>query len=112
VFFSSHIIDDVERVADWIGILHEGKLIVQSPLEDLKRSVKRIVATVPDGAAPLQPPGLLWRETDGRQQALICSGFNETLLEQVRTAGATSLEVQDCSLEDIFVAYARTKPDA
>ena len=42
-------------VADWIGILHEGKLIVQSPLEELKRSVRRIVATVPDGAPALQP---------------------------------------------------------
>ncbi|MFO7947034.1 MAG: ABC transporter ATP-binding protein [Armatimonadota bacterium] len=36
VFFSSHIIDDVERVADWIGILHEGKLI---PDEELYRTV-------------------------------------------------------------------------
>jgi ABC-2 type transport system ATP-binding protein len=112
VFFSSHIIDDVERVADWIGILHEGKLIVQSPLEELKRSVRRVVATVPDGVAPLQPPGLLWRETDGRQQALVCEGFGEALLEQIRAAGATSIQVEDCSLEDIFVAYARTKAEA
>ena len=40
VFFSSHIIDDVERVADWIAILHEGKLLLQEPLDDLKSRVK------------------------------------------------------------------------
>lgn len=31
VFFSSHILDDVERVADWVGILHQGRLVLQSP---------------------------------------------------------------------------------
>ncbi|MGD9497453.1 MAG: hypothetical protein AB7Y46_14225 [Armatimonadota bacterium] len=43
VFFSSHIIDDVERVADWIAIIHEGRLLVQEPLEALKSRVRRVV---------------------------------------------------------------------
>ncbi|MEI6502233.1 MAG: ABC transporter ATP-binding protein [Armatimonadota bacterium] len=108
VFFSSHIIDDVERVADTIGILRDGKLIVQQRSQDLKQSVKRIIITMPDGVAlpPLQ--GVLQTQGEGRQQALICEDVTEEALAVVRTAGATSVVVEDCSLEDIFIAYGRT----
>jgi len=110
VFFSSHIIDDVERVADWIGILDEGRLIIQSPLEELKSTVKRVVATLPDEAGEFDVPGLLQQEGERRRQAYIIAEFAPEKLEPLRAAGASNLEVQDCSLEDIFVAYVRTRP--
>ncbi len=109
IFFSSHILDDVERVADWIGILHEGKLVVQSPLEDLKASVKRIIATFPEAPVGLDLPGVLQQESDGRQQVIVCHEC-EAAVEKLRAAGATAVQVEDCSLEDIFVAYVRTVP--
>jgi ABC-2 type transport system ATP-binding protein len=109
IFFSSHTLDDVERVADWIGILHEGKLIVQSPLDDLKSSVKRLIATFADPPAALALPGILQQETDGRQQVLICREC-DAAIAGLRSAGALSIDVEDCSLEDIFVAYVRTGP--
>ncbi len=110
IFFSSHIIDDVERVADWIGILHEGKLIVQSPLDDLKQSVRRVIATFPEGAPTLASPRLLQQSNEGRQRELIWQDFTDQDANQLRAEGATDLQVQDCSLEDIFVAYVRTRP--
>jgi ABC-2 type transport system ATP-binding protein len=110
VFFSSHIIDDVERVADWIGILDGGKLIVQSPLDDLKASVRRITATFPDGAAEVALDGVLSQEGEGRQRAFVCRDCNDAKLEALRRAGATGLQVEDCSLEDIFVAHVRKQP--
>ena len=45
VFFSSHQVHEVERVADWVGIIDEGRLIHSSSLEELKSTVKRIVLT-------------------------------------------------------------------
>jgi ABC-2 type transport system ATP-binding protein len=105
VFFSSHIIDDVERVADWIGILHQGKLVVQTTLEDLKRDVKRLVALFPEPPPKLTLPGVLQQESEGRQQVIICREC-EAALQELRAAGAT-VQVEDCSLEDIFVAYVR-----
>jgi ABC-2 type transport system ATP-binding protein len=41
VLFSSHILPDVERIADRVGILHGGRLIVDARLDDLKRRVQR-----------------------------------------------------------------------
>jgi len=107
IFLSSHNIDDVERVADWIGILHEGKLLVQRRLEDLKRAVHRLVVTLPEGAAPLTPPRMLLREGAGRQQAFLCEDVGDDTLAAIAAAGATETETVDCSLEDIFVAYVR-----
>lgn len=40
VFLSSHQMHEVERVADWVAILHEGKLQIVAPLEELKNSVR------------------------------------------------------------------------
>jgi ABC-2 type transport system ATP-binding protein len=108
VFFSSHMIDDVERVCDWVGILHEGRLIVQAPLEKVKCSVKRLVVVFPEPAPPLTLPGVIEQRVEGRTQALVCEDFSERLVEQARAAGAVSVLVEDCSLEDVFVAYVRT----
>ncbi len=59
VFFSSHIVHEVERVADWVGIIDKGRLICCSPMEELKASVRRLTltfaeppATTPTPAAP------------------------------------------------------------
>jgi ABC-2 type transport system ATP-binding protein len=109
VFFSSHIIDDVERVSDWIGILHEGHLIVQSTLDDLKQSIRRVIATFPDAAPAVDAPGILEQTAEGRQRELIWRDFGEADAARLRAAGATDVQVQSCSLEDIFIAYVRTR---
>ncbi|MCE5240361.1 ABC transporter ATP-binding protein [bacterium] len=125
VFFSSHILEDVERVADWIGILHEGRLVVQSSLEDLQAKVKRVVATFPEPFPPSPEreargrgaggedavgftlPGTLHRQDEGRQQVWIVSDYGVDTLQRLHDAGALSAYVENLSLEDIFVAYAR-----
>jgi ABC-2 type transport system ATP-binding protein len=112
VFFSSHIIDDVERVADWVGILHEGRLIVQSRLEELKGSVKRVVATFENRVPELNLPEIIHQTVDGRQRELVWRDYEKGGAERLRAAGAVEVQVFDCSLEDLFVAYVRPKPIA
>lgn len=107
VFLSSHQLDDVERIADWIGMLHRGRLILQAPLEQLKGSVRRLLVNFAEPAAPLALPGTLQQEVEGRQQVLVCEGYTDEVPARVRAAGAATVSVQDCTLEDIFIAYAR-----
>ena len=54
VLFSSHVLTDVERIADRVGILHEGRMLVDAPLEQLKQRVLRCTWVPADPAAP--PP--------------------------------------------------------
>lgn len=53
-FFSSHLIDEVERVADRVGIIHRGKLQFEGPLDELRRTVREVnLGTI--GKAPAEP---------------------------------------------------------
>jgi len=107
VFFSSHILEDVERMADWIGILHEGRLVVQSSLEELQAKVKRVIATFPEPRPDFTLPGTLQRQSEGRQQVFIVSDYSQDILQRLHDAGALSVNVEGLSLEDIFVGYVR-----
>jgi ABC-2 type transport system ATP-binding protein len=103
IFFSTHLVHEVERVADWVGILEEGQLIYCAPLDQLKAQTRRLVCqfdTPP--SAPPEIPGLLQAEQVGKEWLLTVGEFDDTTLSSVQDA--TSITVEDLSLEDIFVA--------
>jgi len=105
VFFSSHLVHEVERVADWVGIIEQGRLMLSARLDDLKSSVKRLVLSFPDGApAAILVDGLLSLETAGRQARLTVRDYSEETMAQAKRHQPQSIEVEDLSLEDIFVA--------
>ena len=105
VFFSSHIVHEVERVADWVGIIDKGKLIWCSPMEELKSNVKRLVLSfdsIPSALSAI--PGVLSIENAGRQSAVTVKDFSEVTVAAAKSLNPTDLSVQDLNLEDIFVA--------
>lgn len=105
VFFSSHIIHEVERVADWIGIIHEGTLRTVQPLEEMKAQTKRIRLVFPSGCPEVvQAPGLLSVQKNGRETLLTVQGFSDATLRTLEVQYTPqTIEVHDLSLEDIFV---------
>jgi ABC-2 type transport system ATP-binding protein len=107
VFLSSHLIQDVERVVDWVGVLHEAKLLCQMPLEELKREIKRVMLVGEGGAERLDHPGVLEHTVLGRQHTVIWKDFGPAEVQWLLAGGWSAPEVQDCSLEDIFVALIR-----
>ena len=107
VFFSSHIITDVERVADWVGIIDEGQLLREAPTDELKQRVRR-VRLVFEGEPPeIELDGLLARQGAGRERVLTLGDFGNGQLEQLRALNPTHLDLLDLSLEEIFVSLVR-----
>jgi ABC-2 type transport system ATP-binding protein len=104
VFFSSHIVHEVERVADWVVILDQGRLIYCAPLEQLKQSVRRLVLTFAEPPQPFELPNTLVAEHAGRQSALVVRDFSDATLAAARALHPTHLAVDELGLEDIFVA--------
>jgi len=106
VFFSTHIVNEVEKLADHVGIMHEGNLLVSTPVEELKDNVKRIRMifddTVPED---LSVSGLLKKESSGHEVSVIVKDFKKELMDEIsnRYKPKTS-EVQTLTLEDIFIA--------
>ena len=114
VFFSSHIVHEVERVADWVGIIDQGKMLCCLPLETLKESVRRIDLTFTDIPDNLHStlPHVLTCTQDGKQASFIVRDYSETTLAAVHALNPATLKVETLGLEDIFVALVGNAEEA
>lgn len=109
VLISSHALAEVERMADAVGLMHRGKLILQCPTEELVRTTKRVRAVLETPGAPGQdPPGCVWSRVDGREWLVTVRGFTRDAVERMQaTARVRAVEVLDLSLSDIFKDMVR-----
>jgi ABC-2 type transport system ATP-binding protein len=106
VFFSSHILTDIERVADWVGILKEGSLLVQSEVDKLKIRMRKVAAKFSgDSPRELDMGEPLWIQKDGAAMTVTFSDYQDDIPDKLKAMGATAIEVMDLSLDDIFVEY-------
>jgi ABC-2 type transport system ATP-binding protein len=108
IFFSSHILGDVERVADRIGVLIDGVLRVDCPTEDFKKSLRQVVLEF-SGAAPTCPSieGLIRQRRLGNRLELVIVNYGPVHLALVESLGAKTVDVIEMNLEDAFIAYTR-----
>jgi ABC-2 type transport system ATP-binding protein len=108
VLYSSHLLDEVEAVADAVAILHNGRIARHAPTDVLRDEVKQIVLAF-DAVDSVQPPaGLLdVRRHDDRIAVTVdrAAPFIESL-----AAGGIDHEVVDLSLDDIFEAIVIGRP--
>ncbi|KAA1260831.1 putative ABC transporter ATP-binding protein YbhF [Rubripirellula obstinata] len=107
VLLSSHQISEVERVADWVAIMHAGKLKVVQPLETLKSSTSIVTATLdqPDAVAPLPRGDVLTETQNGRQVRWVVSNLaDDWKTDFGDSSGVTNLGSVSASLEEIFIA--------
>ncbi|HEX7957779.1 MAG TPA: ABC transporter ATP-binding protein [Pyrinomonadaceae bacterium] len=110
VLFSSHIVEEVERVADYVGIMDEGELLMVSTVDDIKLSYKR-VRYATNGARPevAGVPGVVMVENGRHEQVLTVHGFGDETLRSLGERGVKNPEVLPISLEDIFVNTVRAE---
>ncbi|MBN2588449.1 MAG: ABC transporter ATP-binding protein [Sedimentisphaerales bacterium] len=110
ILFSSHILSDVERVADRIGILSAGKLIVDCTQEELKNRVKKLrIIFTGNPPADLYMTGIVNQKVDGRELVLTVANWNsekKAILETFQPSSCTEIPM---TLEDIFIEC--TKPN-
>ena len=108
VFMSSHLVHEVERVADRVAIIEQGRLVVEGPVDEVKGSVKRVSVRLPEDAGPLTGiPGLGEVRGTGAHQLLTVVGYGEEQATRIQAQGGRIVEVEDLGLEEAFVAYAR-----
>jgi ABC-2 type transport system ATP-binding protein len=108
ILFSSHILGDVERVADRIGILVDGVLRVDCPTEHFKDSIRKLVLTFP-GTPPHVPPwpGLVSSRAMGRKLELVLVGYSDEHRRLAEALQPRSLEAIELNLEEAFIEYTR-----
>ncbi len=108
ILFSSHILGDVERVADRIGVLVDGVLRVDCPTDYFKETIRKIVLEF-DGEPPEFPPcpGLVSSRLVGRKRELIILGYGEEHRRAAEALGPRATDVIALNLEDAFIEYTR-----
>ena len=111
ILFCSHILSDVERIADRIGILTAGKLVVDRQLEELKNRVKKLRVIFP-GTVPsdLYLTEIINKQTQGREMVITVANWNQqkqVILETFKPSSCTEIPM---SLEDIFIECTRPNP--
>jgi ABC-2 type transport system ATP-binding protein len=113
VVFSSHILGDVERVADRIGVLVDGVLRVDCPTDQFKSSLRRVVLEFL-GSVPRFPQcrGLVGQRQIGGKLEAIIVGYDADHAALAESLGPVHIEVVEMNLEDAFIAYTRgeTRP--
>jgi len=104
VFFSTHLLHEMERVADEVAMIHEGKLRLRGSLEEVKRDFKKLRAVYPNVVPETFPlDGIVRAETNHHQALLTVAKYDPSMDDALIGNGAESVEVLDLSLEEIFV---------
>ncbi len=112
VFLSSHQIHEVERVADWVAILHAGQLQVVAPLEELKSQVHIVTFSLRDPL--LAPPSeldqlqILHRSTEGRSVRLMVRQMSDEIKAGLeRHNNLFDLKVLRPNLEELYLGFTQ-----
>lgn len=110
VLFSSHIVEEIERVADYVAVVNEGEVLLVSTIDDIKASYKR-VRYATNGTRPevAGVPGVLAVENGRHEQVLMVSTWGDETMRSLGERGVRNPEVLPISLEDIFVNTVRAE---
>lgn len=103
VLFSSHLLDEVEAVADAVAILDGGKIIRQSETEILRSEVKRIILSS-TGISEVSPPAGLLDVLKLDDQFIVTVDGAADFVEHLAELGIDH-EVVDLSLDEIFESF-------
>jgi ABC-2 type transport system ATP-binding protein len=111
IFFSSHILSEVEAVADRVAIIHSGKLVLCDELDHLKLAKKVVKMTYVDLPPETEIetlrrlPEVMNLAQEGRSVRLLTHGNVDTLEQSLKTRPYALREVEtvDLNLEDLFL---------
>ncbi|MFC6287796.1 ABC transporter ATP-binding protein [Nocardioides sp. GCM10027113] len=111
VFLSSHTLSEVERVADRVGIIRNGHLVVVERVDELKRKAIRRIDFEFAGHVPADlfegVGGVRSAEIEGRIARISFEGSVNAILQAAMAHEVLNLNSRESDLEEIFLAYYR-----
>ncbi len=106
VFFSSHHLAEVEQICDWVGILDEGRMLLEARLDDIREHYRLVIAAGRDLPAGRQMP-VVAVARNGEFSRYVVSRDADGFAAGLRGQGAAVTEVSPLSLREIFVELVR-----
>lgn len=105
VLFSSHLLDEVERVADSVAMINQGRLLMTASMDEVKERHRRV--TLRFEAPHERPPALVGafsHSGGGYEWTYLCHGESEQLRHAAAAIGATVVGDAALTLDEIFVS--------
>jgi ABC-2 type transport system ATP-binding protein len=114
VFFSSHQISEVERIADHVCLLHQGRLVLDASMDDVRESYRQIDLVFPSlpNERDVRIAGVERIHAKGRQMRIVVSRNADSVIERAHDLNASSVEVSPVSLREIFLETVKESQDA
>jgi len=111
VFISSHLVHELERICDWVGVLDDGRIVAELPMQSFKNGIKRLrVLDAP--ALPGDTPFVLLNRDSGYGlgggETWIVRGWQDPMEQYFEGVGAELADVIDLDLEEGFVELLRS----
>jgi ABC-2 type transport system ATP-binding protein len=104
IFFSSHQLSEVERVADDILMIDRGVAVLDMPLEQIRENYRRVSLGFSTAAPPLESiVGVEKMRCDGRQITILASSNADAIAQLGRERGAVDINVSPVNLREIFL---------
>jgi ABC-2 type transport system ATP-binding protein len=106
IFFSSHQLSDVERVADYIGIMDDSVLRASCPIETFRNNVRQMRLRF-QGTPPHLPQitGLLQARRTAGELHVVCANYTDATESALRALHPIEMERVPLPLEDAFISY-------
>jgi ABC-2 type transport system ATP-binding protein len=109
VFFSSHVLSEVERVSDRVGIIRSGELVAVEPTHRLVDKAFRHVTLTFDGPVDARPfdalPGVEGLKVDGPRLSFTLHSEPDAMVRLAAQHRLVGMEYERPSLEEIFLTY-------
>jgi ABC-2 type transport system ATP-binding protein len=107
VFFSSHLLDEVERMSDHIAMIRNGRIVLTGRLDDLKQAHRQVRLRFERAlSAPPHFENVLGLRGSGRDWTILWNGEMARLNHAAIAAGASIISAEIPSLDEIFVAHS------
>jgi ABC-2 type transport system ATP-binding protein len=108
VLISSHLVHELERICDWVGLMDNGQLVAELPMQDFKNGLKKLRVSGAPADLVKSPFTLLSRErSNGAFEEWLVRGWSPDMQAYLTASGANLREVIDLDLEEGFVEMLR-----
>jgi ABC-2 type transport system ATP-binding protein len=106
VFISSHGLTDVERFADHVGMIKNGKMLLEGATSDVVERYRMVDVMLGSSTPFADRPGcIVQSHTEDRWRVLV--DLRHTSLERIASEGATPIAESPVTLEELFIALGR-----
>ena len=109
VFLSSHVLAEVERVADRVGIVREGRIAVVAGVDELKRQARRTLEFHLETPVPAEDfarlPGVVEARAEGRIVYLTVEGSVDDIVKLASRYTVLNVVSREQDLEEVFLTY-------